>query len=197
MTDIEEIGRLARQEFAALALVKLKKEDCKRDAVRKFRADIKSHFALLEFEKNGKHFRNIRPEVSTLDENEEPTTPVRKQTKELSKKAEDRVRSLANTYTKLFKQELEGATVDYNHEVVSQRAKLCLDKYKALVALTEPSRDELIRSFLTWIDGIVNDKEQAISVFRGYNISSIKKSDIFYTWTPLQPTQLKYRTFDI
>lgn len=212
---MHKLKGLALREFAALEMVTVNKETCRRDAIKKFKKSVQNYFTLLEFEENRKHFKVIMyypTTIKTVDfgtVNSNPLSPVgmkwyyeipsvKKKTLVFSTKAGRRVSPQVSDYVKLFKQDLDGSTVDYGHKIVQQRADYHLGQYRDCIKSTEPTKEQLIRTFLTHIRDIKNTtRPRTVEIFASFNIPSIKKYEIFYDWKDLQPTSLTFRTFEI
>ena len=118
--EILELGRIVRAEFAAWEAWKEytehKKPRERYDAsVKEFRKKIDSYFSSQAFGK-GKH-KTIRPMQDAVDVDDNMKIineyKVRKQNKELNDKAHRKVTPIVKEYVKLYKQALDGATVDY------------------------------------------------------------------------------------
>ena len=129
----------------------------------------------------------------------------KKKTRLLSKKGIRRADELTTKYTRLFKQALGGDIIDFNHEIATRDAEYHLNRYNVLVELNSPTKTELIRAFKTWINNLIEPvysnrterAKQVISRFRLFDIPNLLESDITCKHKELQPTQLKYRTFEI
>lgn len=201
----DKLKELALREFAALELVATNKEECKRKSTKAFKASIKSHIALLEFDQNKKHFKSTMPEISAVDTIEiddkiEITKEytARKKTKVLSAKAQRRVDREVSKYIAAFKESLDGSSFACEHEIVEQRAIYHLAQYNACIESKEPTKSQLFRAFLTWIRTEGNcSRPEAVEIFELFDIPTVYRYEIPYKWEDLQPTSITFRTFDI